>query len=169
MKFSVIVPVYNVQAYLSQYVENILEQDYENFELILIDDGSPDNCPTLCDDYAEKDCRVSVIHKENGGLSDARNAGILAADGDYLCFVDSDDFLCDCSMLSKLAEIVRETKADAVQYGHRCYWQSVDKYEDVPLRTLSELNYGEKIIWHILFIACLDFLLWRGFWILFES
>ena len=81
MKFSVIVPVYNVQAYLSQYVENILEQDYENFELILIDDGSPDNCPTLCDDYAEKDCRVSVIHKENGGLSDARNAGILAADG----------------------------------------------------------------------------------------
>ncbi|MGN0569752.1 MAG: glycosyltransferase family 2 protein [Candidatus Fimenecus sp.] len=143
MKFSVIVPVYNVEEYLAQCVESILEQDYDDFELILVDDGSPDNCPALCDAYAEKDSRVSVIHKENGGLSDARNAGIRAAGGDYLCFVDSDDFLCDCSMLSKLAEIIRETKADAVQYGHRCYQQSGDKYEDVPLRTLSELNHGE--------------------------
>lgn len=90
---SVIVPIYNVEAYLERCVNSILNQTYKNLEIILVDDGSPDNCPKMCDDYAKKDERVVVIHKENGGLSDARNAGINIAKGKYLTFVDSDDYV----------------------------------------------------------------------------
>lgn len=90
---SVIVPVYNVELYLEECVESIVNQSYSSLEIILIDDGSTDNCGQLCDKYAELDKRVSVIHKTNGGLSSARNCGIEAAKGDYLCFVDSDDWV----------------------------------------------------------------------------
>lgn len=90
---SVIVPIYRVEKYLSQCVDSILNQTYKNLEVILVDDGSPDGCGQICDAYAAKDSRVRVIHKENGGLSDARNAGIDIARGDYLAFADSDDWL----------------------------------------------------------------------------
>lgn len=90
---SVIVPVYKVEPYIHRCVDSILEQTYQNLEIILVDDGSPDNCPAICDEYAAKDKRVKVIHKPNGGLSDARNAGMAAATGEYLSFVDSDDWL----------------------------------------------------------------------------
>lgn len=90
---SVIVPVYKVEPYLHRCVDSILSQTYTNLEIILVDDGSPDNCPTICDEYAKTDKRVKVIHKENGGLSDARNVGMAAASGEYLMFVDSDDWL----------------------------------------------------------------------------
>lgn len=90
---SVIVPVYKVEKYLDQCVQSIVDQTYRNLEIILVDDGSPDNCPAMCDAWAEKDCRVKVIHKENGGLSDARNAGMFVADGKYIGFVDSDDYI----------------------------------------------------------------------------
>lgn len=90
---SVIVPVYKVEKYLQRCVDSILAQTEGNFELILVDDGSPDQCGKICDDYALKDGRVTVIHKENGGLSDARNAGLKIAKGDYTAFVDSDDWL----------------------------------------------------------------------------
>lgn len=90
---SVIVPVYNVEPYLHQCVDSILAQTYTDFELILVDDGSPDNCGAICDEYAEKDSRIRVIHQKNGGLSAARNAGIDAARGEYLAFVDSDDWV----------------------------------------------------------------------------
>ena len=89
--FSIILPIYKVEKYLHQCVDSILGQTYKNFELILVDDGSPDRCPQICDDYASKDARVKVIHKENGGLSDARNNGLLHAIGDYVFFIDSDD------------------------------------------------------------------------------
>lgn len=92
-RISVIVPIYKVEAFLPKCVESILGQTYPNLEVILVDDGSPDGCGALCDAYAQSDSRVRVIHKENGGLSDARNAGIEAATGDYLAFVDSDDWL----------------------------------------------------------------------------
>lgn len=140
MKFSVIIPVYNVENYLAQCVESILKQDYDNFELILVDDGSSDMCPTLCDTYAAKDSRIIVIHKKNGGLSDARNVGIETANGDFVCFVDSDDFICDSAMLSKLAKILANTEAELVQYGHIKYYQLDDRYEQVTTRTLSVLN-----------------------------
>ena len=90
---SVIVPVYKVEQYLPKCVDSILNQTYRNLEVILVDDGSPDTCGVICDAYAEKDSRVKVIHKENGGLSSARNAGIDIAQGEYFGFVDSDDWI----------------------------------------------------------------------------
>lgn len=90
---SVIVPVYKVQEYLNRCVDSILGQTYRNLEIILVDDGSPDDCGAICEEYATKDSRVRVIHKENGGLSSARNAGIDIARGEYLGFVDSDDWI----------------------------------------------------------------------------
>lgn len=93
MILSIIVPVYNVEVYLRKCVDSILAQTFTDFELILVDDGSPDGCPAICDEYAEKDQRVRVIHKENGGISSARNAGLDVAQGDYIGFVDSDDYI----------------------------------------------------------------------------
>ena len=92
-KISVIVPVYNMETYLGRCVDSILAQTYENIEVILVDDGSSDASPALCDRYAEADARVKVVHKQNGGLSSARNAGLDAATGDYIGFVDSDDYI----------------------------------------------------------------------------
>lgn len=88
---SVIIPVYKVEKYLNKCIESFLIQEYKNLEIILVDDGSPDNCPKLCDEWAQKDKRIKVIHKDNGGVASARNAGIKSATGDYLCFCDSDD------------------------------------------------------------------------------
>lgn len=90
---SVIVPIYKVEAYLPKCVDSLLNQTYRNLEIVLVDDGSPDGCGAICDDYAAKDSRIRVIHKQNGGLSSARNAGIDMAKGDYIAFVDSDDWL----------------------------------------------------------------------------
>ena len=90
---SVIVPVYNVEKYLDRCVQSIVEQTYSNLEIILVDDGSPDNCGAMCDAWAEKDSRIKVIHQKNGGLSAARNAGVAAATGEYLAFMDSDDYI----------------------------------------------------------------------------
>ena len=90
---SVIVPVYKVEAYLDRCVQSIVDQTYRNLEIILVDDGSPDRCGAMCDAWAEKDSRIKVIHKANGGLSDARNVGMAIATGEYLAFVDSDDYL----------------------------------------------------------------------------
>lgn len=91
--FSIVVPVYKVEKYLDRCVYSLVSQTFESIEIILVDDGSPDNCPRICDDWAKKDRRIKVIHKENGGLSDARNAGIQATSGKYILFVDSDDFI----------------------------------------------------------------------------
>lgn len=90
---SVIVPIYKVEKYIDRCVDSILAQSFADFELILVDDGSPDKCPQICDEYAKKDSRIRVIHKENGGLSDARNAGIDIAEGEWLAFIDSDDYV----------------------------------------------------------------------------
>ena len=90
---SVIVPVYKVEQYLDKCVQSIVDQTYRNLEIILVDDGSPDNCGAMCDAWAAKDSRIRVIHKENGGLSDARNAGMAVAAGEYMGFIDSDDYI----------------------------------------------------------------------------
>lgn len=92
-EISVIVPVYKVEAYLPRCVESLLSQTYKDFEIILVDDGSPDTCPVMCDAYAKKYSNIHALHKENGGLSDARNAGMTAAKGEYVAFVDSDDYV----------------------------------------------------------------------------
>ncbi|MCC4122244.1 glycosyltransferase [Enterococcus faecalis] len=107
-KISIIVPVYNVEKYLEKCVRSILAQTFTDFELILVDDGSPDSSGAMCDQFAEKDQRVKVIHKENGGLSDARNAGIELATGEYLGFVDSDDYIADDMYELLYTNIVKE-------------------------------------------------------------
>ncbi len=90
---SIIVPVYKVEKYLNRCMESIVNQTYSELEIILVDDGSPDNCPVMCDDWAMKDARIKVIHKENGGIGYARNSGIEIAQGEYIMFVDSDDYI----------------------------------------------------------------------------
>ena len=110
---SIIVPVYQVEPYLNRCVRSLLEQTYTDVEIILVDDGSPDGCPTLCDAWAGKDARVRVIHKPNGGLSDARNAGLTVARGEEIAFVDSDDWV-DPDMLERLYNQMEETGADLV-------------------------------------------------------
>lgn len=108
---SVIVPVYKVEPYLDRCVRSIVEQTYTDLEIILVDDGSPDNCPAMCDAWAEKDNRIKVIHKQNGGLSDARNAGMDIASGDYLGFVDSDDWIA-AEMYQVLYDMLQRDSSD---------------------------------------------------------
>ena len=108
---SVIVPVYKVEPYLRRCIDSIISQTYHNLEIILVDDGSPDNCGAICDEYAEKDTRVRVIHKPNGGLSDARNAGLDIMTGDYVAFVDSDDWI-EADMYRTLLTQMKHFDAD---------------------------------------------------------
>lgn len=110
---SIIVPVYKVEPYLRQCLDSIINQTYTNLEIILVDDGSPDGCPQICDEYAAKDKRIVVIHKENGGLSDARNAGLDICKGEYVFFVDSDDWIATNSIES-FYKIVQTQKPDIV-------------------------------------------------------
>ena len=108
---SVIVPVYKVDQYLNRCVESIVNQTYKNLEIILVDDGSPDDCPTICDTWAKKNSRIKVIHKTNGGLSDARNAGLETATGQYIAFVDSDDWI-QKTFIDYLYRAITNTGAD---------------------------------------------------------
>ena len=118
MFFSVIVPIYKIEKYLKRCIESVLNQSFDDFELILVDDGSPDNCPTICDEYAKMDARVKVIHKENGGLVSARQAGIRLASGDYIFNLDGDDSIC-ADALESAYQIICETKADIVSFSYR--------------------------------------------------
>ena len=112
--FSLIVPIYNVERYLEQCIESVLAQDYQNYELILVDDGSPDNSIDICTKYAKQYSNIVFIHKINGGLSDARNAGIKIARGEYLMFLDSDDYWEGTSILSDLQKIIVENNPDVI-------------------------------------------------------
>ena len=127
MTFSVVVPVYCVEPYLRQCVDSILEQTYKELELILVDDGSTDGCPGICDAYAAADSRVRVIHQENRGLSAARNVGIRAASGAYLLLVDSDDYWPEADMLQHLAELIRQKDADVLLFRVRAWFSQSDK------------------------------------------
>ena len=116
MKLSIIIPVYRVEATLNRCIESVVTQDFNDFELILVDDGSPDNCPQLCDSWAAKDQRISVIHKSNGGLSDARNAGIDIAQGDYLTFIDSDDYIAEQTLAPLMLKLTENPDIDILEY-----------------------------------------------------
>ncbi len=131
---SVIIPVYNVETYLCRCVDSVLDQSYRNIEVILVDDGSPDGCPAICDEYARQDDRVRVIHQENAGLSGARNAGIDAAKGAWLAFVDSDDYLAE-DFLSRLYEACVSTGSDMSV----CRWEYV-RGERIPERGTGEIR-----------------------------
>ncbi len=111
--FSIIIPVYNVEKYLNKCVDSVLNQTFTDFEVILVDDGSTDNCPAICDSYAEKDKRVKVIHKPNGGLINARKSGLEIADGNYIGFVDSDDWI-EPEMYELFANMIKKYSPDMV-------------------------------------------------------
>ncbi len=111
MKISVIVPIYKIEEYINQCVDSIINQTYKDLEIILVDDGSPDNCPKICDKYAEADNRVKVLHKQNGGLMSARQAGLKIASGEYVGFVDGDDWI-EPDMYEKLANLIYKYKPD---------------------------------------------------------
>lgn len=113
---SIIVPIYNVEPYLKRCVDSIIHQSYSNLEIILVDDGSPDKCPFICDSYAQTDNRIKVVHKVNGGLSDARNAGLRIATGDFIAFVDSDDWISH-TYIETMLNLISDSTADIVECG----------------------------------------------------
>ena len=155
---SIIVPVYKIEPYISQCIESILSQTYKNIEIILVDDGSPDNCGKICDEYAAIDDRIKVIHKKNGGLSEARNYGLKEAQGVYVSFIDGDDYV-DKSFYQMLYEAAEKENCDIAE----CY--SVN-FEDgnipqgsyrsgqtclSPLEWLTESNVGDFlpcVVWN---------------------
>lgn len=113
---SVVLPIYNVEKYLNRCIKSVINQSYKNLEIILVDDGSPDNCPTLCDEWAKKDNRIKVIHKKNAGLGMARNTGIANATGEYICFFDSDDYIAH-DTIEKCLNYAQKDNADVVLFG----------------------------------------------------
>ena len=144
---SVIVPIYKVEQYLSECVDSILQQSYENLEVILVDDGSPDSCPEICDRYAVTDNRIKVIHKPNGGLSDARNTGLKAATGEYILFIDSDDYWIDKNAIKKLIEKLvnsrtRSFQCDLVFFGRTTF--SSNKIFEQSADYANKININDK-------------------------
>ena len=130
MFVSYIVPVYKVEKYIRKCVESLRNQTYADYEIILVDDGSPDHCPEICDELAADDSRIRVIHKENGGLSDARNTGLLAASGEFVFFVDSDDFWRYDTALQELVNIAEEEKdLDFLGFNGSYYYHDSDMYK----------------------------------------
>ena len=123
MLFSIIVPVYNVEKYLNECVDSILSQTFTDFELILVDDGTKDNSGVICDEYAQKDARVKVIHQDNAGQAVARNTGTDIAQGEYIIYLDSDDYICDSDFLSKLAEKTKN-QTEVILYGYKKFFES---------------------------------------------
>lgn len=128
MKISVIIPIYNVGFYLQECVNSVIKQTYKNLEIILVDDGSTDECPNICDTYAKQYSNVKVVHKQNGGLSDARNVGILNSTGDYLLFLDADDFWKDSTAVQSLVDRINITHADLLNYSYIKYYEDLKKY-----------------------------------------
>lgn len=143
MFFSVIVPIYKVEEYLPACIESVLHQTFSDFELILVDDGSPDTCPQICEDYAQKDSRIRVVHKENGGLASARRAGIRVAQGDYVYNLDSDDLI-EADTLECAHRILTDTGCDMVSFAYR--WVKNGETIDVTDDGLEEGLYTDKDI-----------------------
>lgn len=115
-KISIVVPVYKVEKELDRCMQSLLKQTYQNIEILLVDDGSPDHCPEMCDAYGIRDPRVKVIHKKNGGLSEARNAGLQQAEGDYILYVDSDDYI-DLDSCERFLQVIEGKDVDIVAGG----------------------------------------------------
>lgn len=124
---SVIIPIYNVEKYLDQCIDSVLNQTYRDIEIILVDDGSPDRCGVICDEYMAQDKRVKVVHKKNGGLSDARNAGMNIASGEYILFLDSDDYI-DKSLIETVVEHMKKGY-DLVAFHFMCVSQNGEKHK----------------------------------------
>lgn len=163
---SVIIPIYNVEEYISACIDSVLGQTYSNLEIILVDDGSPDNCGKICDDYAKKDSRIIVLHKKNGGLSDARNAGLDICKGEYIAFVDSDDIVhldfinilhknirnskmifCDFFKFSQESEINSElNSSEIITLSQEYVFNNISTYRN-PLLIVAWNKLYSKDIW----------------------
>lgn len=161
MKLSIIIPVYQAQDTIDRCIKSILLQSFTDYEIILVDDGSTDECPFLCDEYAQKDHRISVIHKQNGGLSDARNAGIKQAKGEYITFIDSDDAIQENTLQALMDELLKHSDIDVIEYpvkeriGHPTKEKLLTffpkTYEDSMEYWLGELAYNHSYAWNKIF------------------
>ena len=169
-KVSIIVPIFKVEAYLDRCVQSLIEQSLKDIEIILVDDGSPDNCPVMCDELAKSDCRIKVVHKKNGGLSSARNAGMAIATGKYVGFVDSDDDV-DLRMFEILYQIAEQENVDFVMSDYIRIFQNGESYlktldidggrydkQKIKKEIFPRLIMGEKLeygpllsVWHCLY------------------
>lgn len=146
---SVIIPVYRVEEYLNECMESIVHQTYQNLEIILVDDGSPDNCPQMCDEWAKKDYRIKVIHKENGGLSSARNAALEIFKGEYVAFVDSDDWV-DIHLYETLYSDIIAHDADISVIGT---WKVYDNRKENITKNFKEREFtGEQALHDFLYL-----------------
>ena len=142
MMITVIVPIYKVEKYIVQCIESILNQTYQNLEIILVDDGSPDGCPEICDEYAAKDSRIKVIHKKNGGLIAARKSGAEIATGDYITFVDGDDWIA--------ADMYEKVNADIERYHPDCvitqFYFAYEDHNNASHYMLDKSYYDREVI-----------------------
>ncbi len=160
---SVIVPIYNVEKYIKKCVDSIIKQTYKNIEIILVDDGSPDECGKICDEYSIKDSRIIVVHKANGGLSDARNVGIDKANGKYICFIDSDDYI-DDNYIELLYNAIKENNVEISQCGIKKitedevfienigYKENNVKNSKQMLKDLYITNWENIVVWNKMYL-----------------
>lgn len=165
MKLSIIIPIYQAQDTLDRCIKSILLQSFTDYEIILVDDGSTDECPLLCDEYARKDYRISVIHKQNGGLSDARNAGIKQAKGEYITFIDSDDAIQENTLQPLIDELIMYSYIDVIEYpvkeriGHPTKEKLLTfcpkTYENPIDYWLGEQVFYHSYAWNKIFKRCL--------------
>lgn len=146
---SVVIPIYKVELYLERCVQSVLKQTYCNLEIILVDDGSPDNCPEMCDVYAQQDSRIKVIHKENGGLSDARNVGIDIAKGKYITFIDSDDYVKE-TYVEYLYKLIKEFGCRMSIALHQVIYESgkIFSWDTTKRLSMSAEKCMERILYH---------------------
>lgn len=159
-KISIIVPVYKVEPYIHKCVDSILNQTFKDFEVILVDDGSPDNCGKICDEYAKKDERIKVIHKENRGLSSARNAGLDIARGEYIGFVDSDDYI-ESDMYEILYNVIQNNQCDIVSCSSIIHYNDkiivngghglIIHSKEEAMKTMLEGELYDEVVWVKLF------------------
>lgn len=160
-KISIIIPIYKVEQYLSRCIDSVLLQTFTDFELLLIDDGSPDNSGNICDEYAQKDNRIKVFHKENGGVSSARNLGIINAQGEFICFVDSDDWLGNNYLINFISQL--DEKYDLLIQGFIIYNETTQREVKVSFDSIeltsdkvvilleNKRNVHNGFIWHRIF------------------
>lgn len=138
--FSIIIPVYKVEEYLPKCITSVLSQSFKDFEIILVDDGSPDNCPLICDEFAAKDARIKVIHKQNGGISEARNVGINASSGNYLIFMDSDDYWNGENCFDGIISSINNFSSDVILFG------CIDYDVETKMSTMSRGSYDIQAV-----------------------
>lgn len=159
VKLSIVVPIYNVEAYLRKCVDSLLAQDYSDYEIILVDDGSTDNCPAICDEYASpsfvnsltRSVVIKVLHQANAGLSAARNSGIMAANGDYIMFVDSDDYIEPNVLVGLMAQIERDN-LDVLRYKYQYVDAEGNPYNPYKSGSYKGHDYSSKVTDGITFL-----------------